>query len=86
MTKQSATLYGVLHDPLTHGERTGHQWNNWEALNHEAEDKQREPYEAWSAHLNRHIDTRYESDTCAFCGAHIDPDTAYHRSICRRCV
>lgn len=43
-------------------------------------------FEVWSKHLERFIDTRYESDTCAFCGAHIDPETAYHKSICRRCV
>jgi hypothetical protein len=36
--------------------------------------------------LGRYIDLNVESDECVFCGAPIDPETAYHNTICRRCA
>ena len=58
------------------GSDTSAQFEQWDKI----EGKQ------WSKRLARFIDTRYESDECAFCGRPIDPETAYHNSICRYCV
>jgi len=40
----------------------------------------------WSDRLRRWIDRNTESDECVFCGAPIDPEEAYHNTICRRCA
>jgi hypothetical protein len=40
----------------------------------------------WSERLRRWYDANSESDHCVFCGREIDPDTAYHNTICRRCA